>query len=186
MIFFSKTCDPCHVALCVQNPPTLLLNLTEFTRLHFYVFFVCGWATSKWSDVLFWEMIRLKSHKIIPKSIWCKEYIDLSNCTTWILLRIHAKLKHRLDRFVRNYPHVRNSPPLPYNNNNSSTGECVWINGEQNLQRQERVQQHWPPTPLAESRQLAVNTWVLGSILRACLFMIRLFGKIDGQNSNRI
>ena len=34
---------------------------------------------------------------------------------------------------------------------------------------------HWPPTPQqAESRQLAVNTWVLGSILRACLFMIRL------------
>ena len=62
---------------------------------------------------------------------------------------------------------------LKYNNSNSSTGECVWINGEQNSQRQESVQQHWP-TPQAESRQLAVNTWVLGSILRACLFMIRL------------
>ena len=60
------------------------------------------------------------------------------------------------------------------NNSNSSTGECIWINGEQNSQHQESVQQHWPPTPQAESRQLAVNTWLLGSILRACLFMIRL------------
>ena len=114
MSFFSKTCDPCHVALCVRNTPTLLLSQTEFTRLRCYVFFVCGCATSKWSDVLFWEMICLKSHKIIPKSIRCKEYIDVSNCPTRILLRIHAKLKHRLDRFVRNYPHVRNSTPLPY------------------------------------------------------------------------
>ena len=57
-------------------------------------------------DVLFWEMIRLKS--LFPKSIRCKEYIDVSNCPTWILLRIHAKLKHRLDRFVRNLA------PLPY------------------------------------------------------------------------
>ena len=114
MSFFSKTCDPCHVALCVRNSPALVLNLTEFTRLHCYVFFVCGCATSKWSDVLFWEMIRLKSHTSIPKSIRCKEYIDVSNCPTWILLRIHAKLKHRLDRFVRNYPHVRNLTPLPY------------------------------------------------------------------------
>ena len=103
MSFFSKTCDPCHVALCVRNSLALLLNLTEFTRLRCHVFFVCGCATSKWSDVLFWETIRLKSHKIIPKSIQCKEYIDVSNCPTWILLRIHAKLKHRLDRFVRNH-----------------------------------------------------------------------------------
>ena len=63
---------------------------------------------------------------------------------------------------------------LKYNNSNSSTGECVWINGEQNSQRQNSVQQHWHPKPQAESRQLAVNTWVLGSILRACLFVIRL------------
>ena len=46
---------------------------------------------------------------------------------------------------------------LKYNNSYSSTGECVWINGEQNSQRQESVQQHWPPTPQSESRQLAVN-----------------------------
>ena len=59
-------------------------------------------------------------------------------------------------------------------NSNSSTGESIWINGEQNSQRQESVQQHWPPTPQAKSCQLAVNTWVLESILRACLFMIRL------------
>ena len=79
-----------------------------------FVFFVCGCATSKWSDVLFWEMICLNSHKIIPKSIRCKEYIDVSNCPTWMLLRIHAKLKHGLDRFVRNSPYVQNSTPLPY------------------------------------------------------------------------
>ena len=32
---------------------------------------------------------------------------------------------------------------------------------------------HWPPTtPQAESRQLAVNTWVLGSILRVCSWFV--------------
>ena len=42
---------------------------------------------------------------------------------------------------------------LKYNNSNSSTGECVWINGEQNSQRQWSVQQHWPPTPQAPGRK---------------------------------
>ena len=40
------------------------------------------------------------------------------------------------------------------NNSNSSTGECLWINGEQNSQRQESVQ-HWPPTPQPEGPSLA-------------------------------
>ena len=54
-----------------------------------------------------------KSQKITPKSIRCKEYIDVSYSLTLILHRMHAQLKHGLGRFVRNYPHVRNSMPLP-------------------------------------------------------------------------
>ena len=41
---------------------------------------------------------------------------------------------------------------------NSSTGECLWITDYQNSQRQEKVQQHWPPTPLASCQH--VGAWV--------------------------
>ena len=58
-----------------------------------------------------------------------------------------------------------------YNNSNSSTGECVWINGEQNSQRQESVQQHWPPTPQAESRQLSTR----GCLGRFCVHVCSWF-----------
>ena len=74
---------------------------------------------------------------------------------------------------------------LKYNNSNSSTGECVWINGEQNSQRQESVQQHWPPTPQAESRQLAQCQHVGAWVDSACMSVHDSF-VIDGQNSNRI
>ena len=42
------------------------------------VVFVCECETSEKSDVSFWEMIRLKSQKITPKSIRCKEHIGVS------------------------------------------------------------------------------------------------------------
>ena len=57
-----------------------------------------------------------------------------------------AQLAYFRDGFDCQYVSTRTSLRifflLKYNNSNSSTGECVWINGEQNSQRQESVQQH--------------------------------------------
>ena len=92
----------------------------------------------------------------------------------WFTVKLWVLVSNNIYRYKRNFGSFDRNPPiletvsiasmcqhgphweffflLQYNNSNSSTGECVWINGEQNSQRQESVQQHWPPTPLAESR----------------------------------
>ena len=67
---------------------------------------------------------------------------------------------------------------------NSSNGECLWINDDQNSQRQERVQQHL--TSYAASRVSPASCQHVGAWVDSACMSVHNSFVIDGQHSNRI